>query len=435
MLGGANRHPHGQEVFMSSFAAAVEQIKGDVRRAVPAPLVTRAAAALGITGRDRVLTPAVTTHLALLRALHGGTAITHLRHLAGVSFTPSAYCQAVARLPEAFFGLLQILVTDRLRDDRPEDRWRGHRLFLIDGTGVSMPDTPDLQAAFGQPGNQQPGRGFPVAHVLALFEARSGYLLQAVVAPLRTHDLAHAAALHPEMRAGDVLVGDRAFGSFAHLALCRGRGLHALFRAHQRRRHTKAPDRLARYAKPARRPDWMAAEEYDALPVEVEVREVRVRVRTPGRRVRTLVLVTTLLDRRRYPAREVARVYEQRWRVETYLAHLKATLGMDVLRSKTAEGVRKEILVFALAYNLVRRVMRAAAERQGVAEARISFVDALRWLRQARPGAALPELVVHPERPGRSDPRVKKRRPKEYPRMTRPRAELKKKLRKQQLAA
>jgi hypothetical protein len=420
---------------MSSFAAAVEQIKGDVRRAVPAPLVTRAAAALGITGRDRILTPAVTTHLALLRALHGGTAITHLRHLAAVSFTPSAYCQAIARLPEAFFGLLQILVTDRLRDDRQEDRWHGHRLFLIDGTGVSMPDTPDLRAAFGQPGGQRPGCGFPVAHVLALFEARSGYLLKTVVAPLRTHDLAHAAVMHPEMRAGDVLVGDRAFGSFAHLAVCRGRDLHAVFRAHQRRRHTTAPDRLVDYAKPTRRPTWMTVEEYNALPGAVRVREIRVRVRLPGRRVRTLVLVTTLLDRRRYPARALARVYEQRWQVETNLAHLKTTLGMDILKSRTADGVRKEILVFGLAYNLVRRVMRAAADRQGVAVDRISFVDALRWLRQSKPGDDLPELVVHPSRPGRYDPRVKKRRPKEYPRMTRPRAELKKRLRKQQLAA
>jgi len=418
---------------MTSFAAAVERIKGDVRRAVPAHLITRATNALGLRGRNRLLTPAVTTHLALYRVLHGGTAITHLRHLAEMSFTPSAYCQAIARLPETFFRLLQILVTDRLRDDRPQDRWLGHRLFLIDGTGVSMPDTPDLQAAFGQPGGQKFGCGFPVAHLLVLFEARSGYLLKTLVAPLRTHDLTHAAAMHPEMQAGDVLVGDRAFGSFAHLALCQRRGLHAVFRAHQRRRHTTAPDRLVRYAKPSRRPSWMTTEEYDALPGEVLVREVRVRVRTPGRRLRSLVLVTTLLDRRRYPARAIARVYEQRWRVETHLAHLKTTLGMDVLKSRTAEGVRKEILVFGLAYNLVRRVMRAAADRQGVEWDRVSFVDALRWLRQAKAEEELPRLVVHPRRPGRFDPRVKKRRPKPYPRMTRPRGELKKELRKKHL--
>jgi hypothetical protein len=420
---------------MTSFAAAVDRIKGDVRRAVPATLITRATTALGILGRNRLLTPAVTTHLALHRALHGGTAITHLRHLAEVSFTPSAYCQAIARLPETFFRLLQILVTDRLRDDRPQDRWNGHRLFLIDGTGVSMPDTPDLQRAFGQPGGQTFGCGFPVAHLLALFEAQSGYLLKTLVAPLRTHDLTHAATMHPQMHAGDVLVGDRAFGSFAHLALCRRRELHAVFRAHQRRRHTTAPDRLVWYAKPAQRPAWMTAAEYEALPAELHVREIRVRVRTPGRRLRTLVLVTTLLDRCRYPARAIARVYEQRWRVETYLAHLKTTMGMDVLKSRTAEGVRKEIVVFGLAYNLVRRVMRAAADRQGVGVDRISFVDALRWLRQAKAEEALPALVVHPNRPGRFDPRVKKRRPKQYPRMTRPRAELKKELRKKQLAA
>lgn len=420
---------------MTSFAAAVEQIKGDVTEAVPAELITRAATALGLGGRNRVLTPAVTTHLALHRALHGGTAITHLRHLTAVSFTPSAYCQAIARLPESFFRLLQILITDRMQDDREEDRWRGHRLFLIDGTGVSMPDTPDLQATFGQPGGQRPGCGFPVAHVLALFEARSGYLLKTVVAPLRTHDLTHAAAVHPEMRAGDVLVGDRAFGSFAHLAMCLERELHAVFRAHQRRRHTAAPDRLVRYTKPDRRPAWMTAAAYEALPGEIRVREIRVRVRTPGRRVHTVVLATTLLDRNRYPARAIAGVYEQRWRVETDLAHLKSTLGMDVLKSRTADGVRKEILVFGLAYNLVRRVMRAAADRQEVAVERISFVDALRWLRQAKPGAALPDLVIHPHRPGRFDPRVKKRRPKAYPRMTRPRAELKKDLRKPPVAA
>lgn len=414
---------------MSSFAGALARIKGDVTRAVPAALIRRAADAVGYTGRDRVLTPVTTTHLALHRAMHGGTAITHLRHLAGVAFTPSAYCQAIRRLPESFFYLLHVLVTGRLRTDRPEDRWHGHRLFLIDGSSVSMPDTPALQATFGQPPGQAAGCGFPVAHLLILFEARTGYLLKAIPAPLRTHDLACAAATHPEMRPGDVLVGDRAFGSFAHLALCRGRGLHAVFRLHQRRPVGAARDRRVTYPKPTQRPAWMTADEFATLPPALTVREVRVRVRTPGRRVRELVLVTTLLDRRRYPPRELARVYEQRWRAEVNLRSLKVTVGMDVLRSKTADGVRKEIWVFALAYNLVRRVMRAAAGRQGVPVDRISFVDALRWLRRARPGEPIPALVVHPERPGRFEPRVKKRRPKQHPLMTRPRAVLKQELR------
>ena len=419
---------------MSSFAAAVETIKGDVTRAIPAALVRRATAALGVTGRDRVLTPLVTTHLAVHRALNGGTAITHLRHLGDVSFTPSAYCQAIARLPEAYFRLIQILVTNRLRADRDEDLWRGHRLFLIDGTGVSMPDTPALQAAFGQPGGPAAGCGFPVAHVLALFEARSGYVLKTVAAQLRSHDLTHTAAMHPEMRPGDVLVGDRAFGSFAHLAVCRGRGLHGVFRAHPGRPRTIDPDRRVWYPKPPTRPKWLTADEYADLPAGLWVREVRVTVRVPGRRAWTIVLVTTLLDRRRYPARALGQAYGRRWQVETNLAYLKTTMKMDVLKSKTVDGVRKEIHVYGLAYNLVRRVMRAAADRQGVAVDRISFVDALRWLIQARQGEELPDLVVNPDRPGRFEPRVKKRRPKAFPRMTKPRAELKQKLRDQQVA-
>jgi hypothetical protein len=419
---------------MTNFAAALDQVKGDLEHLVPTDLIHRVARCLDLSGRDRILTPTVTTHLALHRALQGGTALSHLCHLTAVTFTPSAYCQAMKRLPEDFFYLLNLATTQRLRDDRVGDHWLGHRLFLIDGTGLSMPDTPALQAAFGQPGNQKPGCGFPVAHLLALFEARSGYLLRTFLAPLRTHDLAHAAALHPELQSGDVLVGDRAFGSFAHLALLAMQGRHGIFRAHQRRRHSTAPDRRVVYAKPAEIPSWMTAEEYERLPEQLEVRAVRVRVRMPGRRVRTLVLVTTLLDRKRYPAREIARVYAQRWQVEINLRHLKTTLGMDVLRSKTEAGVRKEVLMYTLAYNLVRRVMRQAADQQGVPVARISFVDALRWLRQARAGEAVPKLVVHPERPGRFEPRVKKRREKEYTRMTRPRSELKKQLRKQRVA-
>jgi hypothetical protein len=131
---------------MTNFGAAVDRVKGDVRRAVPATLITRATTALGILGRNRLLTPAVTTHLALHRALHGGMAVTHLRQLAEVSFTPSAYCQAIARLPETFFRLLQILVTDRLRDDRPQDRWNGRRCHR----GVTVSDLVQNLSRFPQ---------------------------------------------------------------------------------------------------------------------------------------------------------------------------------------------------------------------------------------------------------------------------------------------
>ena len=300
-----------------------------------------------------------------------------------------------------------------------------------------MPDTADLQAAFGQPSGQAAGCGFPVAHLL-LFEARTGFLLKTVIASWRTHDLTHTGELHPELQAGDVLIGDRAFGSFVHIAACRERGLHVVFRAHQRRREhrrpTRATDRQVVYGKPTRRPEGMTPERSSAAAQQLVVREVRVRVRTPGRRVQRLVLVTTLLDRHEYPAPEIARLYEQRWRIEVHLRSLKTTLGMEVLRSRTADGVRKEVLAFGIVYNLVRRVMVRAATRQRVAVDRISFVDALRWLRVATANAEVPVLIAHPERPGRFEPRVRKRRPKPYPLMTRPRAQLKQETQ-QQLAA
>jgi hypothetical protein len=185
-------------------------------------------------------------------------------------------------------------------------------------------------------------------------------------------------------------------------------------------------DQLVEYAKPARRPAWMAEEQWQRLPVALVVREVRYRVRVPGVRTREVTLVTTLVDAGRYSAKELARLYGLRWQVETNLRHLKQTLGMDVLRCSTADGVLKELTVFAILYNLVRRVMAAAAARQKVAPGRVSFIDAWRWLRAAEPASALPDLVVNPDRPGRYEPRVRKRRPKEFPVMKRPRAELRK---------
>jgi Transposase DDE domain len=147
-------------------------------------------------------------------------------------------------------------------------------------------------------------------------------------------------------------------------------------------------------------------------------------VREPGCRTKQLTLVTTLLNARRYSKRALAKVYARRWQVETDLRHLKETLGLGVLRCGTAAGVIKELKMFVIAYNLVRRVMAQASRRQGVAPDRISFVDALRWLRHARPGEELPRLVVNPLRPGRAQPRVKKRRAKPYKLLTKPRDKL-----------
>jgi len=140
--------------------------------------------------------------------------------------------------------------------------------------------------------------------------------------------------------------------------------------------------------------------------------------------VREVTLVTTLLDPQLYPASELAKLYQKRWSIETDFGHLKTTLGMDVLKCKTVAGVEKEATMFVLVYNLVRMVKRQTAQRQGVEVECVSFIDAIRWLMSARCDSRLPNLLVHPLRPGRYGPRARKRRPKSYPLLTRPSAEL-----------
>jgi hypothetical protein len=182
-------------------------------------------------------------------------------------------------------------------------------------------------------------------------------------------------------------------------------------------------DQIVEWYKPQQRPKWLGAEAYAALPASLLVRELRFQIRRPGFRVHEVTLVTTLLDPRLYPAGELAQLYFDRWQVEVNLRHLKQTMHLDVLRCQTEAGVRKEICMLALVYNLVRLVMVKAAQQQGVPPDRISFIDALRWLTTARPGEQVPRLIVHRRR-HRIEPRVKKRRPKQFPLMRRPRAEL-----------
>jgi hypothetical protein len=241
------------------------------------------------------------------------------------------------------------------------------------------------------------------------------------------------------------------------------KGVHAVFRLHQKqivdftpgRAHARPgqkgspkgmprsrwiqalglSDQVVEYYKPARGPGWLGAAAYAALPESYLVRELRYRIEVPGFRTREVTLVTTLLDAVVYPAEALAELYMTRWRVEENLKSLKVTMKMDVLKCTTVDGVHKELTMYAIAYNLVRLTMCEAGERQGVAADRVSFIDALRWLRGADEGEEMPELVVNPLRPGRYEPRVKKRRAKQYPLMKRPRAELRKMLREKDLAA
>lgn len=386
--------------------AALRRIQKEIAQVLDPNQIRAACREAGYRFRERVLDPVTTIHLFALQILNGNFAMARLKDFTDRVFSEAAYCKARMRLPLKVLQTLLQRVGTALRptiDD--QGRWRGHRTFHLDGSSFSMPDTPALQKEFGQPGNQRPGCGFPVAHILTLFHAGTGFLLQVLTAPLRTHDMHQAAQLHPELAEGDIAIGDRAFCSFAHFALLLARQLHGVFRAHQKlhicfrsgrdyngpgtgRRRKGLPcsrwlkrlgrgDQLVEYFKPKERPEWMSDAEFTALPETLILRELRYQVTQRGRRTKQVTLVTTLLDPEQYPAQELADLYGQRWQIETNLRHLKQTMKMDVLHSKTVDGILKELTMFALVYNLVRAVTHAAAIRQEVPVGRISFADAL----------------------------------------------------------
>jgi hypothetical protein len=439
-----------------SIVQAVARIKRNVAEFLTAESIVEACRDAGHAWRERELGPATTVWTFLLQVLHGNTSCAHMVRLAELRCSAEAYCAARARLPLAALQSLLERTTRAARSSCHEPRWHGHRTFLVDGSGCSMPDTVELQNHFGQPGQQRHGCGFPQAHLLAMFDAATGLLVKLLAAPLRTHDQSQVAQLHPDLAAGDVLVADRGFASYVHLALISGRNLHAVFRAHQRQlvsfrrdrrlsgrqpRGTVARyansrlihqhrrfDQVVEYAKPPQCPDWMDAAAFAQLPQTMLVRELRYRTRVRGFRSRVITLVTTLLDAEQYPLVELAKLYRRRWQIETNFAHLKTTMKMELLRCQSVPGVLKELTMFALVYNLVRLVMLAAARAMEVPVEQLSFVDALRWLAEASERTPKLALRVNRPRPQRLEPRVRKRRPKEFPLMKAPRRQLRKQL-------
>jgi hypothetical protein len=447
---------------MASISRALGRIKEDLRPFLPDELIIGACAAAGHAWRERVLGPVQTLHLFVLQVLHFNTSIAGLRRVAKCAFSEGSYCDARARLPLGTFQSLLRSSADAVRDDARVRAaagaggggylWRGLRALLVDGSSTVAPDTPQLDEAFGHPARQKPGCGFPVPKVLGLFDALTGLVVEMLCLPLYTHDMGKVADLHPLLGPGDLLVGDRGLCSFAHLALLHLRGALGLFRAHQKqivdfRPHRKPGgkgrpksrfverlgkwDQVVDWLKPTTRPRWMAREQYAALPASVRVREIRYRIPRRGQRTLCVTIATTLLDPALYPKAEVAGLYELRWTAETHFAELKTTLRMREVKCQTPDGVRKELAVYCLVYNLVHAVMLEAARRQGVTPGRISFIDAARWLQHADPGEDLPDLVVNPARKGRHEPRVTKTRHGSFPVMTKARATLQKALRKQ----
>lgn len=436
----------------------LDRLRQDLAQILSPESIRSACQQAGHRWRNRELDPVATVTLFLLQVLHGNTACEHVVHFGQWAFTASAYCKARRRLPLRVLQILVEQVASKLRcATSTSASWLGRRVWIIDGSSFSMADLPELRDHFGQPAGQRPGCGFPVAHWVALFDLATGMLLRVAAGPMRAHDMSKTPDAEADVAPGDVVLGDRGFCSFAHLATLLARGVDAVFRLHQKqlvdftpgRAHARKGDRpvdslgvpRSRWVrsngeqdqevvwfKPDRKPKWMSDEEFAALPPEITVRELRYQVSTPGFRVRGITLVTTLLDPQAYPKPELAELYRRRWQVELNFRHMKITMKMDVLKCQTVDGVMKELAMFTLAYNLIASVRIESAVRQSVAVDRIGFVDAIRWLTNPQPGGDAGQILINPSRPDRVEPRVRKRRPKQFPLMKEPRKVLRNRL-------
>jgi Transposase DDE domain len=429
-----------------------------------AEMVESAVASSGATFNRRIYTPFITLCMFLSQVLDPDhscrAAVARLivwlaiRGREPCAPETNSYSDARQRLP---LGVIVELVhqTARKVEAGASDQWlwKGRKVALVDGTTVSMPDTPENQQAFPQSRSQRVGLGFPVARLVAIIALATGVVRDLAMGPSKGKETGEPAlfrTLLDGLEAGEVVLGDRYFASYFMLAELLRREVDGLFRMHQRRkfdfrrgRLLGAEDHVVTWRKPAR-PEWMDEGAYARIPEELEIRELRFRVGRPGYRVDELVLVTTMLDPGEYTKEELAELYLQRWNIELDLRSIKDVMRMDVLRCKSPEMVGKEVWIHLLAYNLIRGVMAKAAEAHDLRPRQLSFKGALQTmtafqdaLRRATPDERdrllremLKAIARHRvgDRPGRVEPRANKRRPKPQKYLMEPRKQARKSL-------
>jgi len=415
----------------------------------------------GVNSRDRLFSTQVTFWAFAAQILSPGTACREMvrrveawwQETMGSEPAPSgstsAYCQARARLDPVALELIGAEIAWNLEKNvLSEERWlQGRSVKIVDGTGISMPDTPENQARWPQSSEQQPGCGFPAMKLVGLFSLGSGALLQTATGNKHVHESTLFRTLWGKLQPGDIVLADRGFSSYAALAgLLQQRGVDSVMRLHQMRkadfrtgRRLGPEDRLVVWQKPPRTGAW-SEEEFAALPETLTLRMIRLRVATPGFRTQSVVLVTTLLDAEAYPAEQLRELYGRRWQVELHFQQIKTHLAMDVLRCKSPALIEREVRMHQIAYNLVRSLMQRSAHLHRVSLRRLSFKGTLDTLRhwsvlvaaETTPRAQQ-TIIDHmlaliagdpvPERPGRSEPRAKKRRGKNYQLLTKPRGQ------------
>jgi len=422
-----------------------------IREALPDAAILSACRETGYEYRRRLLGPVVVVLHMTLAALWPEDSLgaswqvlwASLRSRlpeAGRGPASSSLARARARLPLAMWRRLFEWASSRVAaQSEAWAKWRGHRVVLVDGTCVSMPDEPELREAFGSCRSKGKAGRYPLARMVALTLANT---MTVIDYALGRYDDSEAALMRPLLKSlnpGDLIMGDRHFAAAHYYVRYREHGFEFLMRKHQKRkvstlkalwRHGPGDFVTAMRVTPAYRL------QDPSLPRDITVRMIQIVARVRGRR-QTMWLVTSLLDAKRYPAGEIAQLYARRWRIETLFRQVKVGLSADVLRSKRPDGVRKEVAARLIALNVVRSLILDAADAHNIDPHRISFVQALRTTLAFAPVMAiapperlpllyrtmLHEISLHlvPHRPGRNEPRMIRREKKHYSdlRMTR----------------
>ena len=378
-------------------------------------------------------------------------ALAASRSLPSPSASTSAYCQARAKLQISDLESILAQTARTLHEQGRTERWKDRRVVVVDGTGLSMPDTAENQAIWPQTRGQKPGCSFPQASVCACFCLHTGALLSHRMGSRKSHELPLLRQQHDQFKPGDIFLGDKGFCSYYDVDQFQQLGVDSVVSVGVRKPVEVASalailahnDLLIQWPKPK----WSKAssyskEDWQALPEKLTLRQIKVVVDNPGFRVQSFYMVTTLTDAQTYSAADIADLYYQRWDVELFFRDIKTTMGMDILRCRTPAMVRKEILMHLIVYNSIRLLMLNAAKQAKVSQRRISFKASVQALRQWEPilnrndmearerkrlmvqlREAIAATIVL-SRPGRSEPRCRKRRPKNFQSMTSPRHEM-----------
>lgn len=408
----------------------------------------------GIEFRDRVFSPVTTIWGFLSQVLNDDhscrDAVSRIiAHRAAngndvCSPNTASYCHARSRIPTSVFSTLATRTAHELEMSIPDPwKWNGRSVFIVDGSHVSMPDTPENQAMYPQPPTQASGLGFPLARITVLLSLATGACHDLEIAPYRgkgTGEKSLLRRMYDTLQPGDVVLADALFDDyFITWELCQ-RKVDIVARVQHERvgsriAQSRRDDDIIIWQRP-NKPRGMTGEKYRRYPKTQIMRQVTVDARDKNNRAKQFKVVTTILDAS-IDGREIGGLYERRWDGEVDIRSIKSTMQMDVLRCKTPDMVHKEIWTHLLAYNLLRTVMAVAANENDIEPRQVSFKGAKQTLtafapkiEAARPkdrapliDAMLAAIAYHRvgDRPGRWEPRARKRRPRKAARLTQPR--------------